>query len=55
MRGIEKGHAYSITDIRPVNIRNTPLFGEYGVNTLLMIRLRNPWGRGEWDGRFSDQ
>ena len=39
--GIVQGHAYTI--LRAVE-----------VDGLQMVRLRNTWGRTEWEGRFSD-
>ncbi|KAK6170022.1 hypothetical protein SNE40_018513 [Patella caerulea] len=44
--GLYAGHAYSITAIKKV-----PL-GRYSVS---LIRLRNPWGKNEWTGRWSDR
>ncbi len=40
-QGILFNHAYSVIDVREVD-------------SLKLIRLRNPWGHGEWTGDFSD-
>ncbi|KAF2741854.1 cysteine proteinase [Sporormia fimetaria CBS 119925] len=40
-RGIQEKHAYSIMEAREVD-------GER------LLKLRNPWGRSEWTGRWSD-
>jgi hypothetical protein len=39
--GLQSNHAYGLLDVREVN-------------NLQMLLLRNPWGEGEWTGRFSD-
>lgn len=39
--GISEGHAYSIMDAREINGHR-------------LLKLRNPWGRKEWTGRWSD-
>lgn len=39
--GITFGHAYSILDM-------------VKIDSYKLIKLRNPWGRGEWKGAFSD-
>ena len=44
--GIVPGHAYSLLAGRTINDKNG-----YRVN---LVKLRNPWKEGEWNGRFSD-
>jgi len=41
-RGIVTSHAYSVLDARQV---------EEGVR---LVKLRNPWNRGEWEGEYCD-
>nr|XP_048688745.1 calpain-12 [Caretta caretta] len=43
--GLVKGHAYSITAARKLDHRG---------KKLKLLRLRNPWGKVEWNGRWSD-
>ncbi|KAK4824418.1 hypothetical protein QYF61_014752 [Mycteria americana] len=43
--GLVAGHAYTVTGIRKVTC-------EYGPENL--VRLRNPWGKIEWKGDWSD-
>ena len=40
-QGILFNHAYSVIDVREVD-------------SLKLMRVRNPWGHGEWTGAFSD-
>ena len=46
--GILAGHAYSILDVFEIPKPR----GKRGVSRLL--RIRNPWGRKEWNGKWSD-
>lgn len=47
--GLKKGHAYSI--LRLVKV-STGAFG--GGETFRLVKIRNPWGTGEWKGDWSD-
>ena len=40
--GILYNHAYGIKDIREVD-------------SLQLVRIRNPWGQGDWTGKFCDE
>ncbi|KAM4770840.1 calpain-13-like [Rhinophrynus dorsalis] len=44
--GIVQGHAYSVTDATQV---------EYNNKLEDIVRVWNPWGQGEWNGRWSDR
>lgn len=50
--GLFMGHAYSFLAAGEIQIgvdeKKNPKF-------LRMVKLRNPWGRGEWEGPFSDR
>lgn len=45
--GLIMGHAYSFLDVGEVKLpdRSDPV---------RLVKLRNPWGRGEWEGPWSD-
>ncbi|GFS18077.1 calpain-9 [Elysia marginata] len=43
--GLYMGHAYSITGLKQIPT---------GRGTVNLVRLRNPWGRREWNGSWSD-
>ncbi|XP_030855129.1 calpain-9-like isoform X2 [Strongylocentrotus purpuratus] len=43
--GLIAGHAYTITDVKKVNVKG---------RDVRLIRIRNPWGAVEWNGRWSD-
>lgn len=44
--GLVVGHAYSVTSIKQVVISN---------RQHQLLRLRNPWGKKEWNGAWSDR
>ncbi|GFO35617.1 calpain-a [Plakobranchus ocellatus] len=49
--GLIKGHAYSVTAVKLVDIQTRGLSRE-----IPMVRVRNPWGNErEWNGRWSDK
>lgn len=43
--GLFMGHAYSVTGVSVIPYRG---------NNVQLLRLRNPWGRSEWRGEWSD-
>ncbi|NXK64722.1 CAN5 protein, partial [Sylvietta virens] len=51
--GLIVGHAYSVTAIRKLRLGERLLFS-FKAEKLFMIRLRNPWGKKEWHGAWSD-
>ncbi|NWR22854.1 CAN5 protein, partial [Emberiza fucata] len=51
--GLIVGHAYSVTAIRKLRLGES-LVLSFKAEKLFMIRLRNPWGKKEWHGAWSD-
>lgn len=45
--GLVRGHAYGITAVRKLRLRAG------GMERLLMVRMRNPWGTTDWTGAWS--
>ena len=45
MVGLEENHAYSILDVLTLAM--------YDDTQVQLLRLRNPWGRSTWQGRWS--
>ena len=45
--GLHMGHAYSLLDLNEIH----PLNGE----KKRLVKLRNPWGKGEWEGAYGDR
>jgi hypothetical protein len=52
--GLHMGHAYSFLKIGEIKIDPKEPFSK-GQSTIKLVKLRNPWGRGEWEGTFSDK
>jgi hypothetical protein len=44
--GIHSGHAYSLISVHEF---------EKDGKTVRLLKLRNPWGEGEWKGPWSDR
>jgi hypothetical protein len=52
--GLHMGHAYSFLKIGEIKVdKKEPFADEDG--KVKLVKLRNPWGRGEWEGTFSDK
>ncbi|XP_035482413.2 calpain-5-like [Scophthalmus maximus] len=51
--GLVKGHAYSITAVQKVRLGHG-LLAYFKNETIPLIRMRNPWGKTEWKGAWSD-
>ncbi|XP_068921299.1 calpain-6 [Petaurus breviceps papuanus] len=51
--GLVRGHAYSVTAIRKLRLGGRHL-AFFKAEKLFMIRMRNPWGKQEWNGPWSD-
>ncbi|NXY58666.1 CAN5 protein, partial [Callaeas wilsoni] len=51
--GLIVGHAYSVTAIGKLRLGERLVFS-FKAEKLFMIRLRNPWGKKEWHGAWSD-
>ena len=48
--GLHSGHAYSLLDTGSIPDKKSPKGPK-----IRLIKLRNPWGYGEWEGAFSDR
>jgi hypothetical protein len=47
--GLKNGHAYGILKAFEIDDKNNP--GE----KIRIVRVRNPWGYGEWTGAWNDE
>lgn len=52
--GLVKGHAYSVTSVKKVRLGHG-LMAYFQNETIPLIRMRNPWGKIEWNGACSDR
>ena len=46
--GLHMGHAYSFMDIGEIEDKNAG-------GKMRLVKLRNPWGKGEWEGSYGDR
>jgi hypothetical protein len=54
--GLHMGHAYSLLGLGEIDLSRAKNKGKGGEPELLrLVKLRNPWGRGEWEGPFGDR
>ncbi|XP_036380167.1 calpain-5-like [Megalops cyprinoides] len=51
--GLVKGHAYSVTAVRKARLGHG-LMAFFKAEKIFLIRMRNPWGKTEWNGAWSD-
>ncbi|KAM9440483.1 calpain-5-like isoform 2-T3 [Clarias gariepinus] len=51
--GLVKGHAYSVTAVKRVRLGHG-LLAFFKNETIPLIRMRNPWGKHEWNGAWCD-
>lgn len=54
VNGLVKGHAYSVTAVKRVRLGHG-LLAYFRNETIPLIRMRNPWGKTEWKGAWSDR
>lgn len=52
--GLVKGHAYSVTAVRKARLGHG-LMAYFKSEKVFLIRMRNPWGKTEWNGPWSDR
>jgi len=47
--GLHMGHAYSFLGLGTIDDKSAP------EGHVKLVKLRNPWGRGEWEGAYGDR
>ena len=52
--GLICGHAYSVLDAQVFSYKNSKKKPKQNQKQVRCLKLRNPWGQGEWTGLFSD-
>ena len=52
--GVLSGHAYSIIDVFMMDVEILDQNDEVKTINEKLIRMRNPWGKKEWNGAWSD-
>lgn len=53
--GLHMGHAYSLLNIGEIDLSKRKGGPGGAPDMLRLVKLRNPWGRGEWEGPFGDR
>ncbi|KAF6728910.1 Calpain-5 [Oryzias melastigma] len=51
--GLVKGHAYAVTGVNAVRLGHG-VSNNVQNESIPMVRMRNPWGKKEWNGPWSD-
>jgi len=51
--GLHYSHAYSLLSVGELTIQESAGTAQKGQRQRL-LKLRNPWGQGEWSGAWSD-
>jgi len=52
--GVLSGHAYSVLDVFTMDVEVLDEEGEIKTVNEKLVRMRNPWGKKEWNGKWSD-
>jgi hypothetical protein len=52
--GLVNTHAYSVLDVRRIGRSASDILHDTHTSGYTILRLRNPWGKSEWTGAFSD-
>jgi calpain len=53
-QGLLSGHAYSLLSMGIIKAEGEDA-KKKGEKEIRLIKIRNPWGRGEWEGEFGDE